>query len=83
MGGFIASAYALQHPDPINHLILADPWGFPERPVNNPSSIKIPFFVKAIAYVLQPFNPLWILRLSGPYGNFHFTQEVIFSKISI
>lgn len=70
MGGFLASAYALQHPDNIKHLILADPWGFPERPTSDTGRIKIPFFVKAIAYVLQPFNPLWILRVSGPFGKF-------------
>lgn len=52
-------------------LILADPWGFPSRPSGNEGSsnrIQLPFWVKGIAFMLQPFNPLWILRLSGPLG---------------
>ena len=76
MGGFLASAYALQYPDRISHLILADPWGFPELPndsdpKNSNSRLRnLPFWVKGIAYLLQPFNPLWILRVSGPLGKY-------------
>lgn len=70
MGGFLASAYALQHPDRVTHVILADPWGFPDRPSGNDANtrIRIPFWVKGIAYLLQPFNPLWLIRVSGPLG---------------
>lgn len=71
MGGFLASAYALQHPDRVAHVILADPWGFPDRPGSDTSSasrIQIPFWIRGIAYLLQPFNPLWIVRVSGPLG---------------
>ena len=31
-GGYISALYALKYPDNLNHLILADPWGFPELP---------------------------------------------------
>lgn len=31
-GGYLSSAYALKFPDRIEHLILADPWGFPKKP---------------------------------------------------
>nr|CAH0110460.1 unnamed protein product [Daphnia galeata] len=70
MGGFLASAYALQHPDRVSHVILADPWGFPDRPSGNDSNsrIRIPPWVKGIAYLLQPFNPLWLIRVSGRLG---------------
>lgn len=69
-GGFLASAYALQHPDRVSHVILADPWGFPDRPTGSDANnrIRIPFWVKGIAYLLQPFNPLWLIRVSGPLG---------------
>jgi len=70
MGGFLASAYALQYPDQVSHLILADPWGFPDHPGKDGSAtrIQVPFWIKGIAYLLQPFNPLWIVRAVGPLG---------------
>lgn len=45
-------------------MILADPWGFPERP----KEIAAPLWVRAIAYAVSPLNPLWALRAAGPYG---------------
>lgn len=42
----------------MKHLILADPWGFPERP----KEIAAPLWVRAIAKVYGNVNPLWILR---------------------
>ncbi|XP_076642897.1 pummelig isoform X1 [Halictus rubicundus] len=68
MGGFLAASYCIQHPERIKHLILADPWGFPERPVEAVSKAPIPLWVKAIAYVIQPLNPLWAVRVAGPFG---------------
>ena len=53
----------------ISHLILADPWGFPERPLDVSTKYNIPFWVKAIGLALQPFNPLSIIRTAGPLGN--------------
>lgn len=44
--------------DRVKHLILADPWGFPERP----KEISAPLWVRAIANLYANVNPLWILR---------------------
>lgn len=66
MGGFLAASYAIQYPQRVKHLILADPWGFPEKPKESKS--QIPLWVKAIAYVIQPLNPLWAVRVAGPFG---------------
>lgn len=52
----------------VKHLILADPWGFPEKPDDISQRYNIPIWVKAIAYMVQPFNPLWGVRAAGPFG---------------
>lgn len=67
MGGYLATSYTISHPDRIKHLILADPWGFGERPANfNP-----PLWLKTLAVILYPFtalNPLASVRAAGPLG---------------
>lgn len=68
MGGFLAASYAIKYPDRVKHLILADPWGFPEKPSDYASKSNVPLWVKAIAYVVQPLNPLWAVRVAGPFG---------------
>ncbi|XP_011177916.2 (Lyso)-N-acylphosphatidylethanolamine lipase isoform X2 [Zeugodacus cucurbitae] len=68
MGGFIASSYALSYPEKVHHLILADPWGFPEKPSDANNTRQIPLWVRALAYALTPLNPLWALRAAGPLG---------------
>lgn len=32
LGGFISSCYSLRYPERVEHLILADPWGFQSAP---------------------------------------------------
>ncbi|XP_072942593.1 1-acylglycerol-3-phosphate O-acyltransferase ABHD5 isoform X2 [Epargyreus clarus] len=68
LGGYIATAYALKYPDRVRHLILADPWGFPEKPANINEKYQIPLWVRAVATVVQPLNPLWAVRAAGPAG---------------
>lgn len=68
MGGFLATSYAISHPDRVKHLILADPWGFPERPKDVSKTYKVSPVIRGIAWVLQPLNPLWLLRAAGPFG---------------
>lgn len=64
-------------PHRVSHLILVDPWGFPERPkvqdeqdqggevIKKP---RPPRWVKAVASVVSLFNPLAIIRAAGPWG---------------
>lgn len=76
MGGFIATAYTIKHPDRVSHLILADPWGFCEGPsskCNNPfpvseSADKESVFKVALCDLFKQVNPLAILRYFGPFG---------------
>ncbi|XP_054620091.1 (Lyso)-N-acylphosphatidylethanolamine lipase [Dunckerocampus dactyliophorus] len=79
LGGYLATSYAIQYPSRVSHLILVDPWGFPEKPqiqnqevqgestelVKRPSA---PRWVKAIISVVSLFNPLAVIRAAGPWG---------------
>lgn len=66
-GGYLATSYAINYPDRVKHLILADPWGFTEKPTN----YQIPFKRNILRYMLYPLtylNPLATIRAAGPYG---------------
>lgn len=63
----------------VSHLILVDPWGFPERPQiqsheNQGQTTELakrpspPRWVKAIVSVVSLFNPLAVIRAAGPWG---------------
>lgn len=65
-GGYLASAYTLRHPSRVKHLVLVDPWGFKEKPEE--LEFNIPLWVRALAAVMSPFNPLAGLRAAGPWG---------------
>ncbi|KAJ3637743.1 hypothetical protein MTP99_001178 [Tenebrio molitor] len=65
MGGFLAASYAISYPNHVKHLVLADPWGFPERP---PEFNELPLWIRTLSYMLQPFNPLAGIRVAGPLG---------------
>ncbi|XP_041031346.1 (Lyso)-N-acylphosphatidylethanolamine lipase isoform X2 [Carcharodon carcharias] len=68
LGGFLAASYTIKHPERVKHLILVDPWGFPERPADLSESWKPPMWVKAAATILGRFNFLAVLRAAGPWG---------------
>ncbi|KAG7524037.1 hypothetical protein JOB18_006082 [Solea senegalensis] len=79
LGGYLATSYAIQYPSRVSHLILVDPWGFPEQPqTQNQEShgqatevvkrTSPPRWVKAIARVVSYFNPLAVIRAAGPLG---------------
>jgi pimeloyl-ACP methyl ester carboxylesterase len=71
MGGFLSSAFALKHPDRVVHLVLADPWGFPdpgEPPGNDASQLHTPLWWKLLDLLHRMANPLFLLRAVGPLG---------------
>lgn len=65
-GAYLCACYALKHPDQIQHLILADPWGIPEKPNNFEQNLSFKF--KVILKFITYFNPLSIIRFVGPMG---------------
>ncbi|XP_030759575.1 (Lyso)-N-acylphosphatidylethanolamine lipase isoform X2 [Sitophilus oryzae] len=66
LGGFLAASYSISYPRRVKHIILSDPWGFPEKPSDNAQTI--PLWVKTLSYIIQPFNPLAGVRVAGPFG---------------
>ncbi|KAL1513211.1 hypothetical protein ABEB36_002649 [Hypothenemus hampei] len=68
LGGFLATSYSLTYPDRVKHLILADPWGFPERPSENVQSAVLWVALKTVSFLVQPINPLATIRIAGPLG---------------
>lgn len=63
-GGFLATSYAMKYPDRVEHLILADPWGFTEA---RDMSAE-PLWKRSLVKVFQKMAPLAIIRAAGPYG---------------
>ena len=71
-GAYLACSYAIQYPERVEHLILADPWGIPEKPPPGEENFKIPIWAKVIVALVSPFNPLAVVRAAGPWGKFFF-----------
>ncbi|KAF7643330.1 hypothetical protein LDENG_00241470 [Lucifuga dentata] len=81
LGGYLATSYTIQYPSRVTHLILVDPWGFPERPTEGTQKqggqdqrtevVRRPVpprWVKVIATMVSFFNPLAVIRAAGPWG---------------
>ncbi|XP_044747240.1 (Lyso)-N-acylphosphatidylethanolamine lipase-like isoform X2 [Coccinella septempunctata] len=62
MGGYICTAYTLDYPDRVEHLVLCDPWGFSDRKAY--PNIQI----KALCYLYSKISPLEFLRMLGKLG---------------
>ena len=71
LGGFVSAAYTLQHPSRVEHLILLDCWGMPERPESGEETrVKLPSWALLIGKVAHMFSPLSGIRLLGPLGKY-------------
>ncbi|XP_076842378.1 1-acylglycerol-3-phosphate O-acyltransferase ABHD5 [Brachyhypopomus gauderio] len=68
LGGYVSVAYTLIYPHRVKHIVLVEPWGFPERPDVLGSEGQVPMWIKALGTALNPFNPLALLRVAGPLG---------------
>ncbi|XP_060083839.1 (Lyso)-N-acylphosphatidylethanolamine lipase-like isoform X2 [Ylistrum balloti] len=66
-GGYLASSFAIRYPESVKHLVLVDPWGFPEQPPVHQRR-KLPYWAKLTAALMSPFNPLAAIRVAGPLG---------------
>lgn len=75
-GGYLSSAYAMKFPEHVEHLILADPWGFPERPEDlNQRYKKSNHLTKRPShYLFQHFRyniPIWAKAVFQIYRHFN------------
>ena len=61
----------------VKHLILVEPWGFPDRKQSLAAEAQgaevvkrptLPLWAKAVVSVLGYFNPLAVIRAAGPWG---------------
>ncbi|XP_028326397.1 1-acylglycerol-3-phosphate O-acyltransferase ABHD5 isoform X2 [Gouania willdenowi] len=68
LGGYLAMSYAIRYPHRVKHIVLVEPWGFPERPDTEEADRPIPVWIKALGALFSPFNPLAGLRMVGPLG---------------
>lgn len=71
LGGYLATSYAIQHPQRVKHLILVDPWGFEHMPEDGSTAAArpgCPYWVEALISVASHFNPLAVIRAAGPLG---------------
>ncbi|XP_005096462.1 1-acylglycerol-3-phosphate O-acyltransferase ABHD5 [Aplysia californica] len=68
-GGYISSVYCLKYPKRVKHLILADPWGFPQRP---PLADRRPFMrsrpLRLLSRLYSKMNIFTPIRALGPIG---------------
>jgi pimeloyl-ACP methyl ester carboxylesterase len=68
-GGYLAGCYSLKHPEHVNALIFADPWGLPRRTAEDAAkAAKMSWRWRLAKNILQNFSPLAAIRVAGPYG---------------
>ncbi|KAG5678628.1 hypothetical protein PVAND_008284 [Polypedilum vanderplanki] len=65
-GGYLSTAYTIQFPLRIEHLILADPWGFIS--LKSDEFKKCSLYKKSIMFLTSKISPLAIVRMAGPLG---------------
>uniref|UniRef100_A0A0K0D9G0 AB hydrolase-1 domain-containing protein n=1 Tax=Angiostrongylus cantonensis TaxID=6313 RepID=A0A0K0D9G0_ANGCA len=68
-GAYLASSYALKFPNRVKHLVLVDPWGFPEKATSLEKQVNPYPWLSVAGRILSHVNPLAALRFAGPlYG---------------
>ena len=96
-GGYIATLYAIRHPERVRHLILVEPWGYSELPMGivekrrfslsdfdkEPYITSVPRWIRMCNFILNLLDPLFFLRnLPRTVGNFLMTFFVSQHKVA-
>ncbi|XP_044745372.1 (Lyso)-N-acylphosphatidylethanolamine lipase-like [Coccinella septempunctata] len=78
MGAYLSGLYSMTYPERIQHLILADEWGYTDK-YEEP-----PIFLRFLSIIFYKFNPIGFIRSMGPEWGPYFMQKTrrdIFGKI--
>ena len=69
LGGYLASAYALKHPEHVKGLVLVDSWGFSHK-VSKENLPQLSITARTVLFLYRTLNPnpLALLRAAGPWG---------------
>ena len=96
-GGYIATLYAIRHPERVRHLILVEPWGYSELPMGivekrrfslsyfdkEPYIASVPRWIRMCNFILNLLDPLFFLRnLPRKVGNLLMTFFVSQHKVT-
>lgn len=60
MGAYLSGLYSLSYPERIQHLILADEWGYTDK-YESPS-----MFLRFLSIIFFKLNPIGVMRALGP-----------------
>ena len=83
-GGYLACSYSVAYPERVAHLILADPWGIPEKSTKEPK-YQIPTLLKIYYsfHIMAKMSFLTIGIVSGPWGKlrerFSYLDYILFT----
>ncbi|GAM28815.1 hypothetical protein SAMD00019534_119910 [Acytostelium subglobosum LB1] len=78
LGGYLSTCFTLKHPEKVKSLVLADAWGFAEKPKDYEQNVSL--FFKFLSKVIAPPVPLRLMRKFGPFGQdyiYLFRQDLL------
>lgn len=70
MGAYLSGLYSMDYPERIQHLILADQWGYTDKYEDPPLILRI------LTLIFYKFNPVGFVRSMGHSWGKHFSHYI-------